>query len=134
MAQEPKPAKPSPQRYGIDLDLNVYPQKTPKECLESVLRAIERQRIDYLLAHLTDPQFVDARVQSLGGNFKDLIQETMSHLADNPKTVKELKRIFQEGEWTEAEETATVKLKDVKDRAVFLRKMNERWFLENRKK
>jgi hypothetical protein len=41
---------------------DAFPQKTPREALASVIRAIEKGRIDYLAAHLIDPGFVDAKV------------------------------------------------------------------------
>jgi uroporphyrinogen-III synthase len=129
-AQEAKPAK----RYGVEPSLDVYPQGSPRETLASVLKAIEEKRIDYLLAHLADPQFVDKRVQTLGGKFEELVQETRVHLLDDPGAVKELRRFLHEGEWETAESTASARLKDVKDRRVFLRKIGPRWFLENRKK
>ena len=40
----------------------------------------------------------------------------------------------REREWEAAETIASVKLKDVKDRQVFFRKIGQRWYLENRQK
>src|SRR5437667_9610302 len=54
-----------PQRYGLDLDAKRFPQSNPKEALGSVLKAIGDKRIDYLLAHLADPAFVDKRVSQI---------------------------------------------------------------------
>jgi hypothetical protein len=127
------PAAPA-ARYGVDADYDAYPQKIAKACLESVLKAIERGQIDYLLAHLVDPQFVDSRVKALGGNFRELVRETRARLGDDPATVKELRRFLQEGQFEESGDTVTVRLKDVKSRAVFLKQINERWYLENRQK
>jgi hypothetical protein len=132
-AQAPKEAPP--RRYGIEANLRDYPQETPKETLASVLQAIERGRINYLLAHLADPAFVDKRVKEVyGGDFEELVRETTGKLADNPAAVKELQRFLKEGEWEAAETSASVKLKDVKDRQVFFRKVGPRWYLENRQK
>lgn len=124
-----------PRRYGIEANLRDFPQETPKETLASVLRAIERGRINYLLAHLTDPGFVDKRVKEVyGGDFDELVRETTRKLADNPAAVKELGRFLKEGEWEGGDTTASAKLKDVKDRQVFFRKIGRRWYLENRQK
>jgi hypothetical protein len=132
-AQAPKEAPP--KRYGIEANLRDYPQETPKETLASVLRAIEKGRINYLLAHLADPAFVDQRVKQVyGGDFDELVRETSNKLTGNPDAVKELDRFLKEGEWEAAETTAAVKLKDVKDRQVFFRKIGQRWYLENRQK
>ena len=54
---------PVPPRYKVVANVEVYPQRTPKEALASALKAIEREKFDYLTAHLIDPRFVDARVE-----------------------------------------------------------------------
>jgi hypothetical protein len=132
-AQAPK--EEPPKRYGIEANLRDYPQETPKQTLASVLQAIDKGRINYLLAHLADPAFVDQRVkQFYGGNFDELVRETSDKLTSNPDAVKELRRFLKEGEWEAAETTATVKLKDIKDRQVFFRKIGQRWYLENRRR
>ncbi len=132
-AQAPKEAPP--RRYGIEANLRDYPQETPKEALASVLRAIERGRINFLLAHLADPAFVDNRVKVVyGGDFEELVRETTAKLANNPNAAKELERFLKEGEWEGGESSASAKLKDVKGRQVFFRKIGPRWYLENRQK
>src|SRR5260370_9594517 len=85
-------------RYGVEQTLDAFPQTSPKECLESVIKAIDGQQFDYLLAQLADPQFVDNRVKTLGGNFKELIRETKARLGDDPSAVKELRRFLKEGQ------------------------------------
>jgi hypothetical protein len=129
------PQETAPRRYGIEANLRDYPQESPKETLASVLRAIERRRINYLLAQLADPAFVDKRVREVyGGNFEELVRETTHKLADDPAVGKELVRFLKDGEWEGGETTATVKLKDVKDRQVFFHTIGRRWYLENRQK
>src|SRR5437660_5776993 len=76
-AQEPKAAT----RFGVPADLSTYPQATPKETLTSVLKAIDNKRIDYLLTHLSDPDFVDRRVTVYGNKFDAVVQETTENLA-----------------------------------------------------
>jgi hypothetical protein len=131
VAPEEKPLA----RYGIEPRLQTYPQSTPKETLASVIAAFEARRIPYLLAQLSDPDFVDKRVKEFySGQFDELVRETSMKLADNPAMVKELRRFLKEGEWEERENAANVKLKDVKNHQVFFRKIGSRWYLENRQK
>src|SRR5437899_2617916 len=133
-AQQDQDATP-PRRYGVLLNQQNYPQEDPKQALASVVKAIDRQRIDYLLAHLADPDFVDERVKEVyGGNFDELVKETTSKLKDNPAEAKLLERFLKEGEWDVKENTATARLKDVKDRQVFMKKAGKNWYLENRQK
>jgi hypothetical protein len=125
-------AKDKPaQRYDIDADLEVYPQDTPQKTLESVIKAIADKKIDYLLAQLADPKFVDARVK-MHGSFEEFVKEASDHLARDPSVVKQLKRFLKDGNWNVNEPGASAKLKDDKEKGVFLRKVGDRWFLENR--
>jgi hypothetical protein len=119
-------------RQGIDPDLKTYPQATPKEALASVLKAIENKRVDYLIAHLADPEWVDQRLKDTGGKLNELRQETTARLVDDPGAAKQLQRLLKEGEWENDSSSASVHLKEGTDRWVFLRKGNDRWFLENR--
>jgi hypothetical protein len=131
-AQEKEKDTKPPRRYGVEADLERFPQDTREHALASVLKAIDQRKVEYLLAQLADPQFVDKRVQGYGGNFDEMVRETTAKLTNEPETVRQLRRFAEEGEWEGDEETATVKLKDVKDQ-VFLRHAGTRWFLENRK-
>src|SRR5262249_44517558 len=130
-AQAPKDTKPA-KRYGIEADLQIYPQATPKEAFASVLKAIDKKRLDYLLAQLADPVWVDERVKKLGGDFAEVVKDAAAKLAEDPAALKLFRQFFREGEWEEMDTTASVKLKDVKER-VYFRKVEGRWFLEDRK-
>jgi hypothetical protein len=132
-ARDTKPPAPE-KRFGIEADLKAYPQATPKEALASVIKAVEDKRLDYLVAQLTDPDFVDRRVKDTGGDFDGLVREATARLADDPGPVKRLRRLLEDGDWDVREERASVHLKDAKDRWCYLRKRDGRWFLENRNK
>jgi hypothetical protein len=133
-AQQDQEVTP-PKRYGVILKLESYPQSDYKQALASVLKAVENQRIDYLLAHLADPDWVDERVKEThGGDFDAMVKETTTKLSDNPTAVKEIERFLKEGEWEEKGTSATARLKDVKDRQVFMKKIGKRWYLENKQK
>lgn len=58
----PKAPTDAPPRFGIPARLKTYPQTTAKDALRSAIDAAERNEYAYLLAHLMDPQFVDARL------------------------------------------------------------------------
>ena len=97
-------------------------QTTPKDALGSVLKAVENKRFDYLTAQLADPAFVDDRVQRLyGGRFEQQVEDTQDRLA--PSAAKLLGRFLKDGEWTTEKDAANVRLKDVKDRAVFFKRV-----------
>ena len=128
-------AKQPPARYGIEADLDNYPQAEPKAALESVLKAIDKKRVDYLLAQLADPQWVDNSVQKVyGGKFEEMVKETTSKLASDPTELEELRRFLREGAWDAGDSEARATLKDVPDRQVSFRKIEGRWYFENQKK
>jgi hypothetical protein len=155
-------------RFDVLPNTDTYPQETPQQVLSSVLLAIDRDRLDYVVAHLLDPEFVDAR---LGGtqayfervageqiaataagtnlrgadletrirtvglrlNVQDLTRQIQRKLADQPDHLRDLRRFARDGQFQSAGESATATLPDVKDRALYFKKVGNRWFLENRK-
>jgi hypothetical protein len=119
-----------PQRHGVSADYKAYPQATPKDALASILKAVEDKRIDYVLAHLADPQWVDECVKKNGDKFEYFVKECKETKLD-PGAVKQLRRFLQDGEWKIEEKTAESRLKDVPDRSVRLFKIGDRWYLEN---
>jgi len=138
-----------PQRYGLDLDTKRFPQSNPKEALGSVLKAIGDKRIDYLLAYLADPAFVDKRVAQIAANlspkltdaqkqstaFNKLVEKTTESFDEDPTKLKELQRFLKDGEWDEGEGEAVAKLKGVNARKVFMKKVPpDRWVLLDREK
>jgi hypothetical protein len=117
-------------RYGQAADLAAYPQKTPKEALSSVLKAIDAKKIEYLVAQLADPDFVDERVKRVyGGKFEEQVEDTRARL--DPSTVKLLKRFLIEGKWAEGKTTTVIRLEDEPKRVVHLSLKGDRWFLDH---
>ena len=102
------------------------------ETLRSVFRAIEARRVDYVLAHLAEPAFVDKRVCDLGGRFDAMVRETVQKLDADPESVRELRRFLSDGAWKVEGDAASATSKEVRGKMVFLRKAGTRWFLENR--
>ena len=84
-------------RFGVPLDLAIYPQSKPSDAMASVLKAIDNKRLDYLAAQLADPAFIDARVKVFGGRFQDQVDDLRARL--DPSTVKLLNRYARDGEW-----------------------------------
>jgi hypothetical protein len=135
-------------RYRIDANREKYPQGEPQQALTSVVKALEAGQYEYLLAHLADPTFVDKRVeeykaqikQKLGDDAKTLLafdrlaNETRDHFKDDPGALKELQLFAKSGEWDSKEATAEAQLKSIPGRRVFLKKMDNRWYLEDRQK
>jgi hypothetical protein len=119
-------------RYGVAVDLAVYPQGTPKETLASVLKAAAAGKFDYLAAQLADPTFIDERVKALGGDFAEQVKDTQARL--DLATLKQLHRFLDDGDWAVGDAEASVRLKDLEDRAVFFRKIDGRWYMEHRSK
>jgi hypothetical protein len=123
---------PGGTRYGIAADQKTYPQGTAKEALASVLKAIESKRIDYLVAQLADPGFVDDRVKRLyGGRFEAQVEDTQGRL--DSLTVKLLQRFLKDGQWEQDKDRAAVRLKDG-ERCVTFKKLDGRWFMEHSSK
>ncbi len=119
------------KRYNRTVDLKNYPQDTPEKALASFVQAVEKKEVEYLLAQLAEPTFIDQRVKDYGGKFDTLVQEAKSKL-DDPAVLKLLQRFVKEGDWKTADSKATVSLKDVGDRQVLLVKEQGRWFVEHR--
>jgi hypothetical protein len=126
--------KPPTKRFGLSANLRTYPQTMPRETLASVLKAVDERRIDYLLAHLADPQFVDQRVREQGGNFDEVVRETTAKLNEDPTAVAELRRFLKEGDWKDEDTKASASLKEIPTRRVYMKKIDNRWFLENRRR
>lgn len=116
-------------RYGIALDNKTYPQDTAKETLASLLKAVEDKRVDYVVAQLADPSFVDERVKRLySGRFVEQVDDTRARL--DPLTIKQLQRFLKDGVWQEDKDRVTVRLKE-DNRCLYFKKGKGRWFMEH---
>jgi hypothetical protein len=129
LSQEKK-TEPPPPRYGVKADLEAYPQGSAKEVMKSIATALERTRMDYILAHLTDPLFVDAKVKEFNGDFEGFVRNAEEHLTD-PKRRQEFVRFLKEGTVEESGTSAKVTLKDVPKKQLTFRQSGGRWFMDN---
>ncbi len=135
-------------RFRIEADLERYPQKTPQEALASVLKALQDKRVDYLLAHLTDPAFVEAKLKVLKSQmprsltdeskdtlgFERLVKATTEHFENDPTKVRELGRFAKDAEWDADDKLALATLKALPTRKVYLKKVDGLWRLQDRDK
>jgi hypothetical protein len=53
-------------------------------------------------------------------------------LTDDPQAVKEMRRMLRDGVFADADPAATATHPEVKGRALYFRRVADRWFLENR--
>ncbi len=173
---------PTPDpRFGVAAKIKQYPQGTAKQVLRSAIDASDRGNFAYLLAHLLDPAFVDARLIDRARQFEGQLEDELARLRDyqlrnkdkfppenrlptnrielnrlvversrerafqqltkdvqqkflnDPQSLKELKKILREGTFSdEPDGSAKATHPEIRNRAVYFRKIDERWFLENR--
>lgn len=64
--------------------------------------------------------------------FKQLVRDVSQKLADDPQVARDLGRILRDGTFTEAAPAATATHADVKNRTLYFKSVDGRWFLENR--
>jgi hypothetical protein len=50
------------RRYNIEFNPISYPQKTPQEALAAIVKTLDSNSYEYMMAHLIDPSFVEKRV------------------------------------------------------------------------
>lgn len=155
-------------RFGILINDELYKQKTPKDTLNSVIQALERERFDYLAAHLLEPSFVNSRMQTFTPyfekvaaeqisktgagarlqsaelqmqvrekaetlNFKRLALDIRKKMLDDADNLKAMKKLLRDGQFVEEGDSARATLKDEKDVAIYFKKIENRWFMENRR-
>jgi|SRR6516162_7689476 hypothetical protein len=137
--QEPSKSK----RFEIGQDLERYPQNTPQLAMKSIARALLERKLDYLLAHLAEPAFVDAKVKDYAKQYKgpakaveivafhDVVNEFADHLRRDPTIVDELYRFAKEGKWEIKENMASASLPDVASRQVNFIAVKKQWYLQN---
>ena len=139
-----QPKKP-PVRFGFDVDELTFSQRTPDETMKSIAKALDRKKADYLLAHLADPLYVDYWINQYKKEFtkgKDegkvllafdrLVAETNLYFQNDPLIIRDLRVFSRDGKWEEKDDLAIGTVDSIPARKVFLRKMGDRWFLENK--
>lgn len=64
--------------------------------------------------------------------FKQLVRDVAQKITDDPQAVKDFRRFARDGSFVDAEPVASVTHTEVKARSLYFKKLNGRWFLENR--
>jgi hypothetical protein len=141
----PAQDKKAASRYGFDVNETTYPQKTPADAMNSIARAIERKKVDYLLAQMADPAYVDYWVERYKGDFTQakeegkrllafdrLVRETTDYFLNDPLIVRDLRIFAKDAKWEEKDDIAVGTVESIPARKVFLKKVGDRWFLENK--
>ncbi|MFQ3648906.1 MAG: hypothetical protein SNJ75_01130 [Gemmataceae bacterium] len=121
---------PSAERYGVAEDATGYPQKTPQEALNSVLKAIEAKDFRYLVAHLAEPSFVDDRVKRVyGGRFEEQVEDTRTRM--DALVIKQFSRLAKEGKMEVGKIAAIIRSEDYPDRMIRLVPRDGKWYLSH---
>lgn len=163
-----QPIREIPPQFDLFYNPDLYGQRSPREVLAATIAAIERERFDYIVAHLLDPAVVDrwlannkehfdrvaaeqvagsasgalltgkelqVRIQDISGrlNVRNLASTMRKQAMEDPETLALMKRMVRDGMYQEAPDVASATLPDVKDRALYFKKIGDRWFLENRR-
>lgn len=73
------------------------------------------------------------RAEATTRGFRQLVGDIRTTLAENPDHLADLRRFLRGGQVLEAGDVASVSLKDVRDRSVYLKKSAAGWHLEDRR-
>lgn len=120
-------------RFGIALDEASFPQNSPENLRKSLLKAINSDKIEYMLAHLADPSFIDKNVREVHeGNFAKQVAETREKLKKGLKSP--LESLLKEGKLNASEKSASLKDPALKDFIITMKLENNKWYMENNKK
>jgi hypothetical protein len=89
---------------------------------------------DGLLKPRPDLKQIKSQIADLArhSNFEYLVRRMKTKHADDPQSLKELRQMLAQGEIQEGGDSAVVRVKELKDRAVYMKKIGEQWVIENR--
>src|SRR5262245_51917021 len=51
------------RRLDVRLNTEIYPQGKAKDALQSLLRALDKERYDYIIAHLLEPAYINDQLR-----------------------------------------------------------------------
>jgi hypothetical protein len=82
-----------------------------------------------------DPKGFDEAVRREAARraFRLVAQDIRGTLDENPDHLKQLRRFLREGQVTDAGDTASATLRGVRDRQVNFRRVDNRWYVQDRK-
>jgi hypothetical protein len=73
-----------------------------------------------------------AAVRARDRAFRQFAKDVEQKLADDPQALRDIRRILREGKFADADMAATATHPEVKGRTLYFKKIDDRWFLENR--
>jgi len=81
-----------------------------------------------------DPRLFDLAVRAEARNraFKLVVKDIRDNLTEHPDHLNDFRKILREGQFVDAGDSASANVKDLKDRQMFFRRIEGRWFVENR--
>ena len=116
-----------PERYDQEVDLKLYPQSTPQEAIEAVVKAMKGGDIAYMLAHLVSPTEVDRKLKGDRDAFRKLATKATP---DKTKAmVVELQTLLEDGTWTMRRNLCWATVDGKRD--LTLERIGKRWFMHN---
>ncbi len=116
-----------PERYGQNVDLKLYPQSTPQEAIQSVVKAMESADIAYMLAHLVSPTEVDRKLKGDRDAFRQLAAKATPE--KTKAMVEELEKLLEDGTWTMRRNLCWATIDGSRDMS--LERIGQRWFMHN---
>jgi hypothetical protein len=179
----PKTVEEPPPRYGVVYKGKIFVQSSPKEALGSLIEAADKGHYNYIVAHLLEPAYIDARIadrakqfepsveanlaalrdfqqrnldkvpresrvpteadkfrerviaDSKTAGFKQLVKDVQEKFTEDPETLRAMRAFRSGGMFPDekaAGDTARISIPEIKDRFLFLKKVNDRWYIENR--
>src|SRR5436190_19623360 len=69
-------------RFEVRGKAKTYPQANPKQALASLIAAADAGNHNYIVAHLLDPEFVDARIIVRAKQIKETVENDLKKLRD----------------------------------------------------
>jgi hypothetical protein len=72
------------------------------------------------------------RAEAYKRSFGYVVRDITEHLAENPELLRTFRKMLRVGDFADSGTTATFNHSDFKGQTVFLKKIDNRWFLENK--
>ncbi|MBN2022813.1 MAG: hypothetical protein JW809_08450 [Pirellulales bacterium] len=114
-------------RYGIEVNLDRFPQSDPQTTIRSVIKATKAGQVEYMLAHLISPSQVDDKLHGDAEAMRKLAAKATPE--KSAKMVAALSRQLTEGTWTIEEERAWSRVEGLP--TLSLEKIGDHWYMHN---
>ena len=85
-----QPVADEKPRFGVTPNYDLYPQTTPKAALETAIKLLENNRYDYFLAHVVDPDVLQAKIADRAARLEPEVEKQLLRKRDEQKRAPEL--------------------------------------------